>query len=95
LIYYVHSKVLCRFVRMCICAICAYVRGKVFCALSDVRGNVFLDVKGCVNHDFSLKKRLVRHGLFPCFSCWAFLKLFRQGQEVLVLRGVDGVDCLG
>jgi hypothetical protein len=55
LIYYVHSKVLCRFAHKCICVICAicgYVRGKYFKSPSgvplqvlsracDVRGRVF------------------------------------------------------
>jgi hypothetical protein len=75
LVYYVHSKVLCRFVhkcKICFCAVCAYVRGRVFSALADVRGIGFLDAKGCVNHVRMLKSVFGRHGKSPCFCLGGF-----------------------
>lgn len=52
MVYYVPSKVLCRFVHMCICAVCAYVRGRVFSALFHYylpQGEVFTNVKGALS----------------------------------------------
>ena len=69
------------------------VRGRVFSALSDVRSIRFLDVKGCLKF-FGV----VFRGVLGMVKVHAFnlgvLKVFCVDGRVLVLRGVDGVDCL-
>jgi hypothetical protein len=59
------------------------------------RGIVFLDVEGCVKHDFMLKSAFGMHGKSPCFSSCAFLMVVRQGRGALFSGYVHGVEFLG
>lgn len=52
----------------------------------------FLDVQACLNAVF---RGMLRYGKSPCFSGFAFLKVFGVDWGVLILRGVDGGFFLG